>query len=511
MIMAYADSAHDATPKHFNLARYCVAPSPQRPDHAVGLLFIHDTQIQAWTWNQLRDRCAAWQAAFTRHALAPGDRIAVQLANHPDIPLVLLAACALGFIPVILSPQLKPRELEHILHDCTPSLFVGTSEHAGAIPTCSANDLDLHTEAAALRFHDTTGDTPAYLVYTSGTTGTPRGVLHAHRAVWGRRPMREGWTGIGPDDIVLHAGQLNWTYAMGITVFDTWPVGGRAIIYEGERNAEVWARLLREQRPTIFAAVPGIYRQLTRDIPTLSEDTASLRHGLCAGEALPASLHALWTQRTGKPLFEALGMSEISTYISSGPSTPTHPGSPGRPQQGRRVAVLPFDDGETPVAAGVSGVLAIHRSDPGLMLGYWNRPEATSSMYRGDWFLTGDCAHLDDAGYLWYDGRRDDLINALGYRVGPTEIEALLSAHPQVREAAVTGLTPREGVTVVCAYIVPADGEHPPTDEDLRTYLSGQLADYKMPRVFRVLDELPRNRAGKILRSALHASWTPEA
>ena len=130
-------------------------------------------------------------------------------------------------------------------------------------------------------------------------------------------------------------------------------------------------------------------------------------------------------------------MSEISTYISSGPGTPVRPGSPGRPQPGRRVVILPLESGENPLPAGESGLIAVHRSDPGLMLGYWRKPEAEREVFRGDWFVGGDVAEMDIDGYVWLHGRRDDLMNAQGYRVSPAEVEAVLSHAPGVADVAV--------------------------------------------------------------------------
>lgn len=144
---------------------------------------------------------------------------------------------------------------------------------------------------------------------------------------------------------------------------------------------------------------------------------SSLRHGLSAGEALSPTLLGVWRQATGTELYEALGMSECSTYVSSSPEVPVRPGSPGKPQAGRGVVALAIDGGEAPLQAGETGLLAVHRSDPGLMLGYWKRPEEEALVYRGEWFVGGDLASFDGDGYMRYHGRNDDLMNAMRYRV----------------------------------------------------------------------------------------------
>ncbi len=204
----------------------------------------------------------------------------------------------------------------------------------------------------------------------------------------------------------------------------------------------------------------------------------------------------------GTELYEALGMSECSTYISSAPSVPVRPGSPGKPQSGRCVVALAIDGGEEPLRAGEIGLLAVHRSDPGLMLGYWNRPEEETLVYRGDWFVGGDLASFDADGYMTYHGRNDDLMNAMGYRVSPLEVEQCLSEYPAVAEVAVTELAVREDVKVIAAFVVPKD----PDDTDaapLLAFAHERLAAYKCPREVIFTNALPRTANGKILRRKL--------
>lgn len=501
-----------SVPPDFNLAHYVAAPSELRRAEAIALTMVQGHERTDWTWRAIWSRMAAWQQLLAKYSLKRGDRIVLFLPNCVDVPALMLAASALGFVPVVLSPQLSASELAYIVTHSRAALRIGgplieSLAHVAHIrPTDLEDALQAASSPSAMpEFVELANDAPGYMVYTSGTTGTPRGVLHAHRAVWARRMMVDGWTGIGADDIIVHAGQLNWTYAMGIAIFDAWALGARSVIYEGPRNARRWAELLEDEEATIFAAVPGLYRQLVRDIDDLRTATRTLRHGLCAGEPLPATLWEEWTSRTGKPLYEALGMSECSTYVSSGPSSPTLPGSPGRPQRGRRIAILPVDTGEEPLPAEQSGMLAIHSSEPGLMLGYFDDEAATAAAFRGPWFLTGDIASVDLEGYLHFEGRNDDTINALGYRVGPAEVEAVLSRHPAVSEVAVTGYSPRPGVVLVCAHLVLRDGFI--WDEATRASVEAlsalELAAYKQPRLYRVHPTLPRNRAGKILRRAL--------
>lgn len=317
--------------------------------------------------------------------------------------------------------------------------------------------------------------------------------------------MHDAWLGLREGDVLLHAGAFNWTYTLGVGLTDPWINRATALIYNGARDPGVWVRLIGAHRATIFAAVPGVYRQLLRS-PDLEEaDLSSLRHGVTAGEALPPALLEEWRERTGLELYEALGMSEISTFVSSGPGTPVRPGSPGRSQPGRCVAVLPVDGGDEPLGPGQTGLLAVHRTDPGLMLGYWRRPEEEAQVLRGDWFVGGDLVEIGADGYLAFHGRADDVMNAMGYRVSPLEVEDCLARHPSVAEVGVTEVEVRPGVRIIAAFVVPRDADDP-DDVDpaiLLAHAAEHLAAYKRPREIVYVAALPRTGNGKLRRRDL--------
>ena len=316
--------------------------------------------------------------------------------------------------------------------------------------------------------------------------------------------MRDSWQGFGPDDVTLHAGTLNWSYTLGVGLLDPWAAGSHAVLFGGEYDPAGWPRLIERLGVTVFVAVPTVYRQLLKYGDASRLRDSRLRHCLCAGEPLPVSLLDEWREATGLELYESLGMTEVSTYISSGPSTPVRPGSPGRPQPGRRVAILPEDEDAPiePLSPGEVGLLAVHRSDPGLMLGYWRRSEEEAAVFRGEWFTGGDLASLDEDGYVWFHGRADDVIKSFGYRLSPVEIEAALSSVPGVAEVAVVGVPVDESKTLVTACVVTAEGTE--IDEAaLASHAERHLAAYKRPHQYRVVDSLPRTRNGKVLRRAL--------
>ncbi|HUD50156.1 acyl-CoA synthetase [Parvibaculum sp.] len=503
----------EACPVRFNMARYCLARAAVETPAKTALIVVSDAEAplaeaEHWSYGALDDAVRRIAAGLFSEGFRPGERLMIRMPNTSDYALLFFGAIAAGLVPLPSSSQLTETEADFLLKD----------SHAAAVAI--AGDMEIHAGKARiidavmlarLKAHpplgdyaDTEANDPAFLVYTSGTSGKPKGVLHAQRSAWGRRPMYQGWYGIGPDDVVLHAGAFNWTYTLGVGLTDPWANGATTVLYIGPKDVQVWPKLLERTRATLFAAVPTLYRQILKYCDLGQHDLSALRHGLTAGEALSPALLDQWHAATGKKLCEALGMSECSTYISTGPRMEVKPGSPGKPQPGRCVAVLPVEGGTEPLPVGKTGLLAVHRSDPGLMLGYWQRPEEETEVYRGEWFIGGDLASFDKDGYLWYHGRADDVMNAMGYRVSPAEVEAALSDHPDVAEVAVTELHVRDDVSVIAAFVVPKDGARPDAASIL-THAETRLAAYKRPREIVFVETLPRTANGKVMRRALAA------
>lgn len=498
----------DMPPEHFNMAAFCLAPAPHRDPTKIALTIEHgEGQPDRWSYAALDRAVQGIAAGLAARGLAKGDRVLIRMGNTPEAALMFFGAIAGGFVPVPTSAQLTGPEAAFVLENSGAVLIALSPDlpiNSGQTPALLPPDIADMAQTPAVGYADMRKDDPAFLVYTSGTSGTPKGVLHAHRSIWGRKPMVEGWYGLTPDDVMVHAGAVNWTYTLGVGLSDPWANGAATVLYNGPKDINVWPRLIRVHKGTLFAAVPSLYRQLLRD-SDISDGIPTLRHGLTAGEPLPGQVAADWDTTTGLPLFEALGMSECSTYISSGPVTPARPGSPGRPQPGRCVAILPADESAdvTPLPPGETGLLAVHRTDPALMLGYWKRPEEDAQVWRGDWFCGGDLAHMDADGYVWFEGRADDVMNAQGYRVSPAEVEAALLSHRGVHEVAVREVEVSSGVHLIAAFVKP---EGPaPEIADLLAHAANNLAPYKRPKEIRFLDELPRTANGKLARKQLPA------
>ncbi|SDZ82195.1 class I adenylate-forming enzyme family protein [Rubrimonas cliftonensis] len=493
-------------PERFNLAAHALWAG--QPDAAAALIVAgaDGAARETWSYARLREAVARAAGGLRAAGLAPGDRVMLRLGSTSDFPVLYLAAIAAGGVAAPVSAMLTPREAGVLARDLDARLIClgeGLAVDAPEGATVLAGDvLARLRRGPEVGPADAAADDLAYIVYTSGSSGRPKGVAHAHRAAWARRMMWRDWYGLTADDVMLHAGAFNWTFTLGTGLLDPWGAGATAVVYDGPRDPGVWARIARAQGATLFAAAPGVVRQLLKYGADVGAAFATLRHGLVAGEKTPDALAEAWRAATGKPLFEALGMSELSTYASAGPGAPPRPGRIGPPQRGRRVAVL-RPGTETPAPVGEPGELAVARDDPGLMLGYWRDPEATAAAMRGAWFVTGDRAAMDADGWLAHLGRADDLMNAGGFRVAPQEVEAAISACPGVAEVAAAEVTVAGGVTLIGACVVPTDAAAGLDAARLEAWCAERLAQYKRPRLYALVDALPRTAAGKVLRRAV--------
>jgi acyl-coenzyme A synthetase/AMP-(fatty) acid ligase len=494
----------------FNLAWHCLGRQAEERGRKTALILCDGPDaFRSWTYAELDQMVRRLAGGLIANGLVKGDRVMIRAANDIDFVLAFFATTAIGCVAQPASLLLRTEEALALAADSgAAAIFLGDVDASERRLFSNLRVFDrretfrLAAEGAPVPYEPTAPDDPAYLVFTSGSTAEPKGVLHAQRVVIGRRPMARDWLGLTEDDILLHAGNINWTYTLGVGVLDPLACGATGVLYAGPRDPSVWLELIGRRRATIFAAVPSVYRQILKYGDPSRFDLSSLRHGVCAGEALSPELLARWREATGTWLYEALGMSEISTYISSRPGEPVRPGSPGRPQTGRRIAVLPIDGGTEPLPPGAVGLLAVHRSDPGLMLGYWNRPVEEAVAFRGEWFIGGDLAEFDDDGWIWHRGRNDDVMNAFGYRVSPLEVEKVLSAHPDVADVAVAERKVADGVSVIAAFVV-LRTDSAADEGALLARCAEHLAAYKRPRAIVFVTEIARTANGKVSRRLL--------
>lgn len=485
-------------PDPFNMAAY-VLDGSGAPDDKIALAVLALSGAERWSYGKLRTAALGTGTGLLNAGLKPGDRVMLRLGNTVDFPLAFLGAIAAGLIPVPTSSQLTAPEAGKLAQIIQPAAILQAPDvpaPEGDWRSIPQTDLRGMRDLEPVTPEMGDPDRMAYIIFTSGTSGTPRAVCHAHRVVWARRMMWAGWYDLQPTDRLLHAGAFNWSFTLGTGMMDPWACGATALIPADGTDPKALPLLLKRHDATLLAAAPGVYRKFLKDHPSLS--LPKLRHGLCAGEKLPEALRTAWAEATGTGLFEAYGQTEISTFISGNPARPSATGTLGAPQDGRLVAIV--DETGQPVPRGTAGTIAIDHRDPGLMLGYLDAPEATAEKRCGDWFLTGDQGIMDENGFIIYRGRDDDLMNAGGFRVSPLEVEAALSHIEGIHEVAVTDVEIKPDVRVIAAFYT-ADAD---LDEAaLTAYAEANLARYKQPRIWVHLTELPRNPNGKLRRKEL--------
>jgi len=520
-------------PEFFNIANECVR------QHATGknaeniALIVEDDTLgtKKLSYKSLDIQSGKIVSLLNQLGIQLGDRVLIRLPNSTDYPESFFGCLKHGAIAVPTSTLLAASEVAYLAKDSGAKILIAAKsmwselqsildESTGLTAILLAGDgemppvqenskiqlLDL-TESinnieSAEKIVKSKANDPAYLVYTSGTTGFPKGVLHAHRSLIGRLPASQYWFDFKSGDRIMHSGKFNWTYVLGSALMDPLFHGHTVIVHEGKNDASTWPKLIKKHDCSIFIGVPTIYRQIIQKTDFSAKDVPSLRHCMSAGEHLSDEMLTAWRTRFKQDVFEAIGMSEFSYYISQRIDKPIKPGAAGFPQPGHDIQLLGGDG--SLVKTNEEGMIAIPESDPGLFLNYWQLPDETAKAKHDGYFFTGDYARTDKQGYIWFLGRKDDIINTFGYRVSPHEIERVLKTHPAVADCVALGeeLEPDKILVSACIIL------HQPgsiTEQDLLEFGKNHLAKYKAPKIIHFYNDFPRTKNGKVLRKQMIA------
>ena len=483
------------------MAEYVLAHADLSPEK-VALSVLSNSGARRFSYAQLKSDVLGVAQGFLTLGITPGDRILMRLGNTVDFPITYLASIAIGAIPVPTSSQLSAPEVAHIIDEIRPNLIVHDDIAALAPSTIKVATLMHLSQFKTLpnaQFDRGDPNRLAYIVYTSGTSGRPRAVMHAHRAIWARRMMIRDWYELSREDRLLHAGAFNWTFTLGTGLMDPWSVGATALIPDQKIELSLLPLLLSRHDATLFAAAPGVIRKLNSDLPeqfTISK----LRHVLSAGEKLSPKIRETWRKKTGVDIHEAFGMSECSTFLSSSPSRPSKDTALGWPQHGRKISLRSIDNPNHPALEGEEGIIAVHKDDPGLMLGYYNADAETASKFAQDWFLTGDHARIGENGAYYYTGRKDDMMNAGGFRVSPIELEQTFGQVNGIDSIACVEVEIKSDAKIIVAFYTSQQRD---IESTLKEFAQAHLAQYKQPKAYVRLKALPTNPNGKINRNAL--------
>ncbi|WP_394173768.1 acyl-CoA synthetase [Thalassotalea litorea] len=528
-----AQGWHWQLPNHFNIAYACVRQHVEQGSGANLAMIVEDQCLGTTelTYSELDRASGQFNYLLKSLGINEGDRVLIRLPNATSYPVSFFGCLKHGAIAVPTSTLLSAHEVAYLAKDSGAKVLVtdksmwpelshtlGTQDSLetvllvgqGQIPKAenpaNINVIDLTTALLTSPVDDsivaTRPDDPAYLVYTSGTTGFPKGVLHGHRSLIGRIPASRYWFNFQSGDRILHSGKFNWTYVLGSALMDPLFHGHTVIVHEGKNDANTWPQLIAKHQCTIFIGVPTIYRQIIQKTKYSGSDVPSLRHCMSAGEHLSDEMLMAWRERFAMDVYEAIGMSEFSYYISQHTGAVIRPGAAGFIQPGHKVELL---DGDLhPVKPGQEGMIAISTDDPGLFLQYWQLPEETAQSRHGGYFLTGDYARQDDDGYIWFIGRKDDIINTFGYRVSPHEIERVIKTHPQVADCVALGETIAKDKTIVTICVIPTTNACL-NETALLDFGNQHLAKYKAPKQVHIYQDFPRTKNGKVLRKQLLA------
>jgi benzoate-CoA ligase family protein len=350
----------------------------------------------------------------------------------------------------------------------------------------------------------TAPDDDCFWLYSSGSTGNPKGVVHAHRdMVYTSELYARRILGVAEAETCFSAGKLFFSYGFGNAMtFPLW-VGATTVLSEARTTPEMTFEVIETFRPTIFFGVPTLYAQQLQAMEREMPDFSSLKACCSAGEALPADVYRRWKEKTGIGILDGIGSTEAQHIFVSNRHDDTRPGTSGKPVPGYAVRIVGEDGGE--VAPGEVGTLHVRGGSTAKY--YWNNPEKTALTMLGEWLNTGDVYYQDSDGYYVNYGRGDDMFKVGAMWCSPIEIESCLIAHPKVLEAAVVGRADEEGLIKPAAYVVLGDPKDAGPDlvDELREHCKASLAGYKYPRWVDVVGGLPKTATGKIQRFRLRA------
>jgi acetyl-CoA synthetase len=521
-------------PARFNMAEACCRR--HAADRGRLCLYWEDESgaASAWTYWDIQVQANRLSNALVALGVQRGDRVGIILPQRPETVIAHVACYQMGAVAMPLSILFGPDALEYRLANSEAVAALVDPASLSNLAPIRARLPDLKhvigvagaaesgvigwerlLEQASWRFAavETSAEDPALLIYTSGTTGPPKGALKPQRVMIGNLPGFEYSHDVFPQAGDLFWSPADWAWTGGLmdallpTMYHGYPILG----YRGRFDPEKAFHLCEKYQVRNAFLFPTALKMMMKAVPEpRARYDLALRSIMSAGEAVGETVFAWSRDALGVTVNEMFGQTEVNYLVGNSHTLwPAKPGSIGRPYPGHRIALLDDDGNEVP--AGEVGEVAVNRTDihgdrdAVFFLGYWKNDAATRNKYTGDWCRTGDLAKRDADGYLWYQGRADDMFKAAGYRIGPSEIENCLVKHPAVANAAVVPSPDAERGNVVKAFIVLTPGSQPSAalEEEIRAHVRGRLAPYEYPKEIEFIDALPMTTTGKVQRRVL--------
>jgi acetyl-CoA synthetase len=513
-------------PEYYNFARQVDEYAAKHPDQ----LAIHweneAGEVKQLTYGELKAASNRWANALNSIGLTRGDKVIVLVPRSVVSYIVYLGLIKSGAVVMPGSEMLRPKDIEYRANHAQAKAVVAFGDIAKEVDQIRSQCKSLVTfvliggekegwlsyeklvEDQSDHFEavNTRSDELAFLSYTSGTTGGPKGVMHTHSWPYGHQKIaatywfdvKQGemaWATAGP-------GWAKWIWSPFVSILGK---GGTAFVYAGRFNPETYLSLLSKHPIAVLCATPTEYRLMAKVDGMERYRPKALRSACSAGEPLNREVIDAFQKHFGITVRDGYGQTENSLLVGNFVGLDVRPGSMGRPSPGVEVAII--DEDGTVVPAGTVGDIAVRKGAPILFKGYLNDEERTNKAFRGDWYITGDQGKMDEDGYIWFEGRADDIIISAGYTIGPFEVEDALVQHPDVAEcAAVASPDPDRG-HIVKAFVVLKRPELASDEKvrELQEFVKNLTAPYKYPRAIEFVESLPKTTSGKIRRVELRA------
>jgi len=511
--------AHIEIPRKHNAAQALLARNVQRADKVAFIDAVTGDQL---TFGQLTEQAWRFANVLRQQGFAPESRVLLCMLDTPQWPVVFLGCLLAGVVPVATNTLLTTKDFEYMLRDSrarglvvSKALLPAFNELIGTLPdlktvivagsteTAPHLSLDelLATADATRECADTCSDDICFWLYSSGSTGSPKGTVHLHsHLIQTAELYGQGVLGIRESDVVYSAAKLFFAYGLGNAFTFPMSVGATTVLLPARPTTDDVFGILKKHQPTIFYGVPTLYASLLAAPNRPAKSELNLRVCTSAGEALPAEIGKKWNAEYGCEILDGIGSTEmLHIFLSNRPGEVRY-GTTGKAVPGYQLRIVNEDGKEC--EDGEIGELQINGPSAALM--YWNNREKTKHTFAGEWTRSGDKYTRDADGYYTYGGRSDDMLKVGGIYVSPFEVEASLMTHPSILEAAVVGMADTDGLIKPKAYVVLKANENITTD-DLKAHVKSQLAPYKYPRWIEFVKELPKTATGKIQRFKLRA------
>ncbi|KXA98450.1 hypothetical protein AKJ39_02065 [candidate division MSBL1 archaeon SCGC-AAA259J03] len=499
-------------PQRVNVTEKAIIEKPDEFDEREALTWRNG----ALTYQELREKVTGYANWFKEKGVKKGDFVLSRLNTQPEAYISYLALMYIGAVPAPVSVLVAPGEFQYFVDDCQPRVVLFDENNSDAIDETKTGKIELEIPIESIELDQsiskevispaaTSREDPAYMLYSSGTTGEPKGILHGHKDWIGfSDPYKHVSTGKG--DRVLHPHELSFSYTWAVGFMTPLMDGATIVVFQDRVRPEKLSSTIKECKATVFCTVPTVYRMILQADINSNIIAHNIQMCTSAGGHLSEKLMKKWKQRFGLPIYNIFGTSEdmIQTICIEEEKV----GSLGKPLPHLRMNVV--DEDGNPKKPGETGHLVVGQDNPVHFIEYLNKPEEWEKSHREGWFYPGDHAYKDKDGFFWYVSRSDDIIVSREYLISPKEVEDALISHPEIEEAGVIGVPDKVFGERVVAFITTESKELNTPVNEIRDWLKGEIAKYKVPKEIRLISSLPKSDTGKLQRRKLNEIYNSQ-